>query len=71
MAEKKNFSVRFQETVNHFYTMKYGGTVDTMGVVAMGLGVLGAAPAIAGELAGSLFALLPMTMAGVGAAWGA
>ena len=69
MAEKKNFSVRFQETVNHFYTMKYGGTVDTMGVVAMGLGVLGAAPAIAGELAGSPFALLPMTMAGVGAAW--
>lgn len=68
-SKAKDFGRRFQEAVHHFYTMKYGGTMDTLGVMGVGLGVLGATPLIAADLVGLPLSVFPMAMAGAGAAW--
>ncbi len=56
-------------TLEHFYTMKFGGTADTLSAVGIGLGLLGSTPALAPQLAAFPVVLIPMTAAGVGAAW--
>ena len=64
-----DFSKRFSKGVEHFYTMKYGGTMDTLAVLGLGMGFLGSSPMLASELARFPHSLVPMGTAAVGAAW--
>ncbi len=60
---------RFQKTVEHFYTMKFGGTTDTLAALGVGIGVLSSTPALSPEVAAFPYSLAPLATAACGAAW--
>lgn len=59
----------FRSNVEHFYTMKFGGTTDTLAALGIGIGVLASTPALAPELAAFPQSLAPLATAAFGAAW--
>lgn len=70
MAKKANDGLKkFQKNVEHFYTMKFGGTMDTLAAMGIGFGVVASAPTLSADLASFPFSLVPLCTAALGAAW--
>lgn len=72
MSKRFDFKLlaqRFQQNVEHFYTMRFGGTTDTLSTLALGSGLLATSPGIAPNLATFPFSLTPLALAASGAAW--
>lgn len=60
---------KFQKNIEHFYTMKFGGTIDTLAIMGIGLGILSSTPALSSELVSFPYSLVPLTTTAFGAAW--
>lgn len=58
-----------QKSIVHFYTMKVGGTVDTVAALGIGFGLLSSTPAISADLSVFPFSMAPMLASSLGAAW--
>ena len=60
---------RIEKGIEHFYTMKFGGTTDTLASLGIGIGFLSSTPAIAMDLINFPFSLSPIACAAVGTCW--
>lgn len=66
MVKKTN---KLEQAINHFYTMKFGGTTDTISSLGIGFAFLSSSPGLARDLSSFPFSLAPIACAAVGTCW--
>lgn len=69
MSQENTKSNLVQKSIEHFYTMKFGGPLDTLSLLGFGVGILSSTPTIAPYLATFPISLGPLAATAFASSW--